>query len=190
MIRKLLHGLIRALTFGHPKSSHNFQQADGIVVIPFGGHLPGQEIGVSNRALIELGMSLQKQTSLPLVGQWEFADHSSNPAMAYVHGTPGDYHINTHQLFSAVVKQFPSWRTVVVVAHPDHMRRSVWTMEKLGCQVIIPDGYKTIPYDPLSNQKWCRHKWWPLPLSLHYENWGFWWFERGARIHFALQNWI
>lgn len=189
ILLRFLRGLSYAFTFGRIKGTLDYTGAQGIIAIPFGGHADGDPVGVANQGIATLARELALKTDLPIAGQWEFEDAKPSLCMRFTYGLRGQHHINTQEILSSLIER-TNWGKVILVAHPDHMRRCVWVLEKLGVQAIVPEEHRLLRYDPTSRQVWCRQKWLPLPISRNPENWGFWWFERGARMIFALRGWI
>ncbi len=174
-----------------PSSWSYFEDIEAIVGVPFGSHASNGTPGASNRGIARVMVDLRKRfPQAKLIAQWEIADALRELGVEpdIETGDRGNPHITTRHFFTTVLTRNRKLVKIAAVAHPDHLRRVVWTAERLGFKVAIPNA-NSIPYDPDSTQVWCRSKW-KLPFSTNPRNWGFFWWERVAMAVFALKGWI
>lgn len=140
-----------------PSPVEDFSEADAVIAIPFGSHNQSQPVGTSNASIATLLASLHTKFNLPIGTQWEIADGNPATSCEVTVGPRFAPHITTPEFFAAIKKAHPEWKTIILVAHPDHIQRCVWTAEKMSYKVLIPD-VSTVPYDLASSQWWCRSR--------------------------------
>ena len=138
-----------------PSPVEDFSKVDAVIAIPFGSHNESQPVGRSNASIAALLISLHIRFNLPIGTQWEIAECNQAIPCEVIVGPRFAPHITTPEFFAAIKMARPEWKTIILVAHPDHIQRCVWTAEKMSYKVLIPD-VSTIPYDPASSQWWCR----------------------------------
>lgn len=188
-------------------TSHNILiLVDAVVGIPFGSHENGDSIGISNTAIIDTMVRVKKAQdsirnslcegySIPMATQWEMTEADDPPKFDIVIGQVNDDRIYTYQFFYELRKKCPGWRSIIIIAHPDHIWRASRIAKKFGFTTFVPtNSIQKIPYDPESKQPWCRQKW-KFPLGIRAalkspENWPFMLREPFVRAHHAIKGWI
>jgi hypothetical protein len=140
--------------------------------------------------------------------QWEIADVLARHGVQanLITGERWNNHIPSYEFFSSLRSARPDWKKIILIAHPDHLRRCILIAKKLGFEVLVPppeDGIKQVRYDPKSSQVWCRSKWaLRIPRELDFQHGpsgfvysimkyqGFFWWERLVMVDHALKGWI
>jgi hypothetical protein len=152
---------------------------------------PNGTPGESNIALAEIAKDLNWRHCLKLILQHEINDglyvkklikdstskHFKVLNIIVRHSVPGKY-LDTYEVIrqSAVICKENGWKTVAVLAHPDHAWRVMMTAKKLGIYPYLVDTKyfhdMVIPYDPKSLQVWTRNKFFfiarEIPTRLYY----------------------
>lgn len=158
-------------------SEIELRQAEFVVAIPFGGHLPCEMPGATNQWLAKLTDDLSRQYDLPVITQSE-VNQALSPITKrlLVIGDPDDFHINTREFFERVVEQVGD-EPIIVVAQLTHAKRVQWVCEQLEIKTRWPQLGEAV-YDRCSTQWWARG-----PIR-----WYFW--ELGSRCWFKWCGWI
>jgi len=134
--------------------------------------------------MAKLVEDLSIKYNLPIISQWEIADmikkaRNHLKAVVLEHRIKGKY-LDTEEVAEQIMVEMKkqTWKNVVVIAHSLHVWRCVKVLEKLGAEIIIPDGLEIIPFDFQSEQWYTR-------------NFLFWIVrEIPARIFYFLKRWI
>ena len=120
------------------------------------------EVGLSNKFLINKILNFCKKNSLPLIIQKDCADYFSEEIKI-------DKIINEHRVSGKyldtveVVRQCVEYCTekkfekILVFAHPDHLSRIKKNLKKFGFEFEIANTFGC-PYDSSSLQWWTRNK--------------------------------
>lgn len=181
------------LAFGQKKSP-----------IGLGAGLYTSEIvpGPANEAIARRMEGSNRKTTYPnglppILAQWELAETGTFRGPLYVTrlnslqmlGARGAHH-NTREILeeAIVIMDYKGWSTAVIVAHPWHLRRCIWTAEKLGI-VVVHDQLLTQELNAYANI-WNKNVAVP-PKQLQTTSLKRWlWYEFRARIYFWLEGWI
>lgn len=137
-------------------------EAHAIIALSFG--LQPNRLGLSNKWISIIVKTLYEKYHLPLVLQKEIAD--CLPDLDKVTTSTSDHNVfsgkylDTHEVLELMEKfcRNQGYTRIILVAHPDHMRRVAKIAEKFGLSGYIPREISHIPYDPYSIQWWTRGK--------------------------------
>lgn len=140
-------------------TNDELKKSEVIVGLSFGVRADNSP-GLSNETLAKIAENLYKKYELALVLQWEIADCISGiHALKIIreHREKDEY-LDTFEVLSQAkeICEFYGWEKIILVAHQDHLPRSIRVAEKLGFKVNVP--FIDCPYDKESAQKWTRNK--------------------------------
>lgn len=142
-----------------------------IVGLSFGLKADGSP-GLSNGYLAEIIEELYQKYQKPVILQKEIAEALSIlgyniPIEAVIKehreckkNSNEKKYLDTSEALIQVreVCRVKGWNIIILVAHQDHLPRSIKTAKNLGFTVNAP-FIEDCPYDRESSQKWTRNKW-------------------------------
>jgi hypothetical protein len=97
--------------------------------------------GPANEEIANVMTLSERGTLSPVVAQWEFSEtHAAKRGELKVQkilGSREDYR-NTREILQEAKEYMDQrgWKTAVIVGHPWHLARCIWTAQKLGIQVV------------------------------------------------------
>lgn len=152
-------------------SDEDLKGSDLIVGLSFGKRNNGLP-GKSNEYLAEIVGNLYLKYQKPVIVQREIAEalFDLTPDMPvkaiirehreYKENGKEKKYLDTSEVLIQTkdVCRTNGWNIIILVAHQDHLRRSIKTARNLGFTVNTP-LIKDCPYDELSTQKWTRNRW-------------------------------
>lgn len=147
-------------------SDEELRKSSVIIGLSFGSKRKDGSPGLSNRRLANITASLYGEYQLPIILQWEIADSldflgATLPIYRVIseHQDNEKKYLDTYEVLrqaKAICKN-NGWERIILVAHQDHLPRSIKVAEKIGFIVNVP-SIKCFLYDKESAQKWTRSK--------------------------------
>jgi len=152
-------------------SDEDLKGSNLIVGLSFGKRNNGLP-GKSNEYLAEIVSNLYRKYQKPVIIQEEIAEALSGLApdipirliikehREYKKNGKEKKYLDTSEVLIQAkdISRTNGWNIIILVAHQDHLPRSIKMAKNLGFTVNTP-LIKNCPYDELSSQKWTRNKW-------------------------------
>jgi uncharacterized SAM-binding protein YcdF (DUF218 family) len=182
---------------------------DCIIMLAFGqrviGNPPDDMIlpGPANEAIaIVMRLSSRRLTYHkskplpPVLAQWEFAETQafkgrphSDFRIAQTFGRPGVYR-NTREILEEAQQHMNEhgWKKAVIVAHPWHLVRCIWTAQKIGIEVV--NDFHMVQDLNYHADVWNDHVDVPDNQQQTTSLRRWLWYEFRARGYFWLKGWI
>jgi hypothetical protein len=150
--------------------SANTSEIDGIVAFAFGNRvddLANRSPGPINKLLADKLVHYYSRCPRKVWAQWEIARlvdariPSTDLTIIYpIHDRATDSveFLSTKGVLKQVEKQLPKGKTVLVIAHRDHLWRCVHFTEQFGYRVVAAQDDMPSDYDPESGQLWTTSR--------------------------------
>lgn len=151
-----LRSLLRLLFVWKVRPEDSGSEPDCIIMLAFGQEIrrtplrPGLDKikvapGPANEAVARALVSYLRNTlreRIPVLAQWEYLEtnygssHNQKFPMVSL-GENGEY-LNTREILEEAKRYMDGnhWNTAIIVAHPWHLARCVWTAQRLGIEVF------------------------------------------------------
>jgi hypothetical protein len=120
-----------------------------IVALSFGKGKANECISAS----VYYFLRLFKNEGYQLILQEEVADSFKNSKVISKHRCPGKY-LDTYEVLSQAKEYLCETPTIILIAHPDHLPRTIRTAKMLGFKVIPIPSVRC--YDKKDAQWWVR----------------------------------